>query len=289
MYIGIIVGLGVLGAVFGSFAMAQVWRLRARQLVEDKQAKRGYDTAELKRLHPLIANVSRDRSQCLKCRRRLQWYDLLPVVSWLMLGGRCRYCYAAIGVTELVVEVVLAGLFIASFLYWPAPLVSGIEVSKFMIWLGSLVALVVLFVYDMRWFLLPNFVNWAMIGMAGGFAGLSLVQATDITASLWSFAGSVAVLSGLYLMLYVVSRGAWVGFGDVKLGLGLALLLGTWQLAFVALFVANLVGTLLVLPGIFMGRITRTTKVPFGPLLIIGFLIAWFFGSEIIRTYASFI
>ena len=76
----------------------------------------------------------------------------------------------------------------------------------------------------------------------------------------------------------------WIGFGDVKLGLGLGLLLGNWLLAFAALFIANLIGTLLVLPSMMRGKIAKqTSRICFGPLLIVGFLLAWFFSRQILE------
>ena len=93
----ILVIVAALGAVMGSFIGAQVWRVRARQLVEDKQAGEPVDTLELRRLKPLLMPLKDDRSRCLSCGHELRWYDLLPVVSWLVTRGRCRYCRAPIG------------------------------------------------------------------------------------------------------------------------------------------------------------------------------------------------
>jgi prepilin signal peptidase PulO-like enzyme (type II secretory pathway) len=89
----------------------------------------------------------------------------------------------------------------------------------------------------------------------------------------------------LYFALWLVSGGRWVGFGDVKLGLGLGLLLGDWRLALLALFLANFIGTLLVLPGILTRKIGRGTQVPFGPLLIAGFAIALLYGPAFINFF----
>ena len=83
--------VGFLGAILGSFAGAQIWRLRARQLMEDKKAGEKVDQKELKKLSPLIKKISKDRSRCLSCGHELKWYDLIPVVSWVAGLGRCRY------------------------------------------------------------------------------------------------------------------------------------------------------------------------------------------------------
>ena len=90
MVVTILVGVAILGAVMGSFIGAQVWRVRARQLVEDKQAGEPVDTLELRRLKPLLKPLKDDRSQCLSCGHELRQYDLLQVVSWLAKIGRAH-------------------------------------------------------------------------------------------------------------------------------------------------------------------------------------------------------
>ena len=108
------------------------------------------------------------------------------------------------------------------------------------------------------------------------------------TAQARSIAVSVLILGGLYLLLWTVSKGRWVGFGDVKLGLALGLLLVNWKLALLTLILANLIGTLVVLPGLVAKKLSRTSQVPFGPFLIAGFFISVVAGYPIINGYESF-
>lgn len=282
-----IIGLfGVLGAILGSFAGAQVWRLRAKQLIYDKKNGEEVDSGELKRLKPLAKRgFKNDRSQCLKCKHELAWYDLLPVVSWLALGGKCRYCRAPIGMTEILLEVVMALVFAASLACWPGDLSQLIEIAKLIIWMAALVVLAINFVYDMKWSLLVGGLNWALIGLGLVYACLSMFQSTNVAESLLSLGGSLLILGGLYAFLWLLSRGRWVGDGDIYLGAGLALFLGSWPLAFVALFAANALGTIIVLPMMATGHLSRGSHMPFGPLLIAGFLLAWFIGDFIINWY----
>lgn len=282
----LVVILAFLGLCMGSFAGATVWRLRARQLVQDKKAKEPYDKQEYKQLVPLTkVTLTSDRSRCLSCGHTLKWYDLLPLVSWLSTGGKCRYCQVRIGWFEPLIELGTAGLFAASLLLWPASLTSGIAITEFVIWLVAGVFLMILFAYDLKWFLLPNQIVFPLIGLGIIAAALHLVDASSLWVALASLGGAVVILSGLYLLLWALSKGQWIGFGDVKLGLALALLLGRWELAFIALFAANLVGCLLVLPGMLTGKLNRQTRVPFGPLLIVGFVIAGLLGAMILRGY----
>ena len=284
--------IGILGAAFGSFAGAQVWRLRARQLVEDKKAGEKVSAKELKKLSPLInKKVSKDRSRCLSCGHVLAWYDLIPLVSWLSLRGRCRYCKKFIGWTEFLLEVGMVALFVLSVVLWPMPLTSFWQIMMLVLWLAALVLLAILFVYDLRWLLLPDIVNIPFIVLGAVFAGIKLYLASDFTSALTSLLVAVFVLSGIYLLLYLFSKArygedrTWVGFGDIKLGLGLSLFLGNWLLAFAALFAANLIGTILVLPSMLTGKLRGNSRISFGPLLIAGFLIVWLFSESILNWY----
>ena len=99
---------GVIGAVFGSFSVAQVWRLRASQLQDEKSAGEKIDSAEWKKLHSLVSKkVKNDRSHCLNCGYQLKWFDLIPIVSWLSLGGKCRKCRSKIGALEFISEILI--------------------------------------------------------------------------------------------------------------------------------------------------------------------------------------
>ena len=270
MIVTILVGVAILGAVTGSFIGAQVWRVRARQLVEDKQAGEPVDTLELRRLRPLLKPLKKDRSQCLSCGHELRWYDLLPVVSWLAARGRCRYCRAPIGWMELGLEVAMAGLFTVVTWHGMMTFAAPLVITKVAIMLMGLSYLAFLFV-----------ANWPFVMLGALFAGIH-VATGQLPGGVLGLIAAVVILSGVYALLYVVSSGRWIGFGDVKLTLGLALFLMDWRLAFLALFLANLLGTLLVLPGMLRGTVQRGARIPFGPLLIIGFLISWFFGVRIV-------
>jgi len=157
--------------------------------------------------------------------------------------------------------------------------------DKFAVWLIAGVMLATLLAYDKKWMLLPNKINFSVIGAGLIFSVLVLLQAENVVTSLLSIGGAIAILSGLYFVLHIASKGRLVGFGDVKLGLGLSLLLADWQLAFVALFAANLIGCLIIIPGLLSGKLKRNSRVPFGPFLIIGWLVAGLFGAGIITFY----
>lgn len=277
--------VAALGLLFGSFAGASVWRLRAYQLKEDKKLGEEYDKKEYDHLKKLTKHsVSSDRSRCLHCNHVLKWHDLVPLVSWVRTGGRCAYCKKSIGMFEPIVELTTAVLFVAVY-HFAMSMEYPLAITMLLLIIS--LGMVILFYYDQKWLLLPNNVMWAVIGLSAVWWGWLAFTTDDIIALAMSTIASVAILSGLYLLLWVVSRGMWVGFGDVKLGLALGLLLGAdWRLALLTLFLANFIGTLLVLPGLLSKKISRRSQVPFGPLLIAGFYLSFFFGTAVVDWYA---
>lgn len=300
------IAAGLLGLTFGSFAGATVWRLRARQVVSDEseykvlkakdklslderaelewlKSTKAERQADSKRLKPLAGTrLSKDRSRCLHCHHELAWYDLLPLASWLSTGGKCRYCKKAIGTFEPFMEIATAVLFVLMYHYVVLP---SNSVFTAIFWLITTVLLVILTAYDRKWFLLPDRVVFPLITLALGYAAYSVAISNNLASVLSNIVMSVAILSGLYFLLWVLSRGRLVGFGDIKLGLALGLLLMDWRWAVLTLFLANLIGMLVVLPGLLTRRLSRETQIPFGPFLVLGFFIALFWGQSIIEGY----
>ena len=263
MQILIIVWLAVLGACFGSFAGAVAWRLyKAKDFV-------------------------RDRSECEHCQHKLSVWDLVPILSWLLLAGRCRYCKKPIGWFALVVEVVSALLFVLSYLAWPYGFDSTIGIVLFGLWIVSLVLMMILFVYDLRWKLLPNSVMLPLVLLGiPFFVGRQLAAGTPLVQ--WPIELGLAMLpiTGFYWALYVLSRQRWVGMGDVKFGVFMGLVL-PWQSGVAALFLANLIGTLYIVPLLARGRVKRTAHVPFGPFLIVATVLALLWGEALVGWYMS--
>ena len=284
----IYITLVLTGLIMGSFAGATVWRLRARELSEDKAHHEDYDKVEYKQLSKLLTTkLSKDRSQCLHCSYQLRWHDLIPLVSWAMLRGKCRHCHKPIGYFEPLIELGVALFFVASYIFWPYTFDSWLVIARFIVWLIAGVGLAILATYDTKWFMLPDKVNFTVIALALASATLAIFGSGNYGDSLINIAMSVAILSGLYYVIYLISKGQWIGFGDIKLGLGLALLLSDWQLAFVALFAANLIGCLIVVPMMLFGKLKRDAHIPFGPLLIIGTLIAQLAGPALVSWYVG--
>lgn len=284
-----IIASAALGAFFGSFAGAQVWRLRARQLSDDKHRGERVNNRELDKLKPLLGKkMADDRSVCLSCKTRLKWYDMIPVVSWLMLRGKCRQCRAPIGYAEISLEVGLAVIFGLSVMFWPYYQMGDWGLVLLALWLISSVVLAILFVYDLKWYLLPSLGTMVYAALGFVYAFIFWAISSFNLEVLISIAMSVFIMSGIYLIIYKLSKGKWIGFGDVKLGLGLGLFLADWRLGFMALFIANLIGCVVVLPLLLIKKMNRRSHVPFGPFLIVGTVLSMLFGEAIVSWYMTF-
>lgn len=251
-----------LGAIAGSYLMASVWRI--------KQLEQG----ESKSLSAL-----NDYSRCLNCGYRLKWYDLIPIVSWLAICGKCRKCKKSIGFSELFSEIFVGLIFALTFVFWPfGDGLALLNLFRLSIWFSFVLCSMVLFLYDLKWQELPSALLYALIGLGAVFA---------VTFNFPAAVLSALVLGGIYFILYYLSKGAWVGDGDGYLGFALGLVLGDWRLAFIGLFLANLIGLIFVLPGLLNKKVTPSTQVALGPLLILGFYIC-FFAQDLIIPVIEF-
>lgn len=269
--------LAVLGLCFGSFVEALVWRIHQQSLPKKQRA------ASDKEL-----SMTKGRSMCPHCKHQLSIIDLIPLLSWISLRGRCRYCKNPIGWHAPLLEVVMAGLFIASYIFWPFEL-TGRGVFEFIVWLPALVALVALAVYDLRWWLLPNKIVFPLLALAASKVLLVALFYGGGFSSIIDAVMSLSIAGGLFYILFKISSGKWIGGGDVKLGFAIGLILGSPALALLMIFLASLLGTVVALPGLLMKRLARSSKLPFGPFLITSTILVVLFGSILFDWYEAII
>lgn len=274
----IIVILIILGLAFGSFVNALVWRIYQQSLPEQKRVS---SNAEL--------SIIKGRSMCPGCRHSLAWYDLLPLLSWISLAGRCRYCKKCISPQYPIVEALTAMLFVTSYLLWPDNLDTSVAVSVFAIWLAATVGFVALVIYDIRWMLLPNKIVFPLVGFGLMAVILRTYESPNIFGTIMSALGGFAVAGGIFYVVYQISNGKWIGGGDVKLGFALGLLLGSPLLAFLMLFFASLIGLVVAIPGIFLKKSKLNSKLPFGPFLIVATIIVMLVGQRILDWYMGIV
>lgn len=273
----IIALLIVLGLCFGSFVNALVWRLRQQSLPKKRRAAKD---AEL--------SIVTGRSMCPHCKHTLAWYDLLPVVSWLGLQGKCRYCKSPVSVQYPLVELLTAVAFVVSYVAWPISLDSGLAQIQFVFWLVSLIFMAALLVYDLKWMLLPNRLTgpFSIVTAVYALIGLSLHDGST-QGALISLFGAVTVTAGLFYLLFRMSDGRWIGGGDVKLAVGLGLLVGSIELGFLLLLTASVLGLVIMLPSVIKGKSGLSAKLPFGPFLILGTIVTVLVGNELVDWYIN--
>jgi len=265
----------VLGLCLGSFVNALVWRLHEQSKSPSKQSKK---------IAKRDLSIVSGRSICTDCGHILAWQDLIPLVSWVSLGGKCRYCRKPISWQYPAVELATALLFVGSYHYWP----HGFDAqgnSLFIFWLIFLVGFMAMTVYDLRWYLLPDKLVYPLLYLATAQVLMLAVIFDGGLAAIEEALLGLMFAGGTFYLLYQVSKGKWIGGGDVKLGFVLGLIVGGPMAALLMLFIASCMGTLVAIPLLLAGKAKRSTRLPFGPFLIGATIVVYLFGASIITWY----
>lgn len=269
----IAIGLAWVGLCAGSFVNALVWRLH----MQSKKQK------------SLDLSILSGRSMCPHCKHVLAWYDLIPLVSWLALGGRCRHCKKRISIQYPLVEATAALVFALSYLLWPQTVHLNGQWLLLSTWLVASVGLLALAVYDLRWMLLPNRIIYPTLAVAAaGRAGYIIFFADHPLRAVGMWAASLLVASGIFGALYVASEGKWIGFGDVRLGLITGTLLALPQNSLLMIFLASVLGSLIAIPDLIRGSKSLASRLPYGPFLITATWIVVLFGNSMLEHYKTF-
>ncbi len=218
------------------------------------------------------------RSHCFSCMKQLSWYELLPLVSFLGQKGRCRGCKSRISLQYPLVEAFTALLFVTLFFFIAPTDAASALYFAFHVVMASL--LVVIFVYDLRHKIIPNSLAYSLMIVSflslfiGGKEGMSLIHMTSPGDFLVGVLLFVA-----FGLLWLVSKGKWIGFGDAKLVISLGWLAGYAQ-ALSGIMLAFWIGAVVSIAYLFIvknGRTIKGVEVPFAPYLILGIYIAFFF------------
>ncbi len=279
----IIIAIGLLGLVLGSFVNALVWRLQEQDELKEHSSKKGRNQATQLTVEDL--SITKGRSMCPECHHTLAAKDLVPLFSWLFLGGKCRYCKTNISWQYPVVEVFTAGLFALAYATWPLAF-HGVSLFQFVYCLLFIVFFMALAVYDLRWFLLPDRLVFPLIGLAV-VEVLVVALWQQSWAALWQPAAGAAIIFGLFYGLFQVSKGAWIGGGDVKLVLALGLIAASPLRALLVIFFASLLGTLASVPLLAKGKKNLKVHIPFGPYLLLATFIVLLYGTKIVDWYTQ--
>ncbi len=239
-----------LGACLGSFANVCIYRL------------------------PKNKQIIGGRSFCPKCKKKIIWYDNLPLISFLFLNGKCRKCNKVISPRYFIVELITGFIFLLI-------LLSSDNLSS-IIFLSILsLILVIIFFIDLENFIIPNSLNFSVmaLGLLKNFIpnfNTSLIH--EINQSI--IGGIVGYLSiWLIIFLYKTFKKIdGMGLGDAKLMAGIGLLFG-WQSIPFVLFVSSILGLIFVVPSLIKKQKTMRTEIPFGPFIIVASLIYFTYGD----------
>jgi len=248
----------IFGLVVGSFLNCVIYRLEQKQ------------------------SFLQGRSFCPHCKHILSWQDLIPVLSFLILRGKCRYCGKPISIQYPLIEIATGILFVLSLNYELGIMNYEIFSLEFIAYFLFLILnssfLILIFVYDLKHFIIPDKIIYPAIVVVFIY---NILQGPALLMR----SGLAAILAaGFFLSIVLVSRGRWMGLGDVKLAFLMGLFLGFPNIL-IALFFAFLIGAIIGVGLILAKRKTLRSEVPFGPFLVTGTFVALFWGDRIAQWY----
>ncbi len=288
----VLIILAWFGLAFGSFVNAFVWRLheqtkRAKSpQLGAKSKKAAAKDSKLSALSTKDLSILRGRSMCPNCKHRLSPLDLIPVFSWAALRGKCRYCKKPISWQYPVVELAAAVVFAASYLLWPIDLNGAGPIILFITWLAASVGLLALLVYDARWMLLPSKIIYPTLAVAAAGRVVYIIgfEHRKVHAIImWGL--SLAAASGIFWLLYQVSSGKWIGYGDVRLGFITGTIVAAPAKSLLVIFIGSILGTIYAVPALVSGSKKAASKLPYGPFLIAATAVVVLFGDSILNWY----
>ena len=233
-----------LGACLGSFANVCIYRL------------------------PKNKQIVSGRSFCPKCKKKINWYDNLPLISFIILNNKCRNCKRVISSRYFIVELITGISFLLIYLNFKNPYT--------IIFLSILsLILIMIFFIDLENFIIPDSLNFTIIGLALLKNFLPNFDTSLIHEINQSIIGGMVGYLSIWLIIYLYKTFKKIdgmGFGDAKLMAGIGLLFG-WQSIPFILFVSSILGLIFVVPSLIKKQKTMRTEIPFGPFIIAACLI----------------
>lgn len=236
-------------------------------------------------------DVVSEPSHCPNCRKKLHWYELIPLFSFAVQMGKCRGCGQRISLQYPLVEL-FTGVFFA-LAYSTLFFSSGLENADFLTllkfgWRLLVVGFfIIIFVYDFKTYIIPNQFIYPAVALAFVYnAVVHFLRPCDFSLAcpVWNNFFAAAIGFGFFFLLIVLSKGRWMGGGDAKLAIFMGLVLG-WPKILAALFLAFFVGSIVGLTLIAFRKKGLQSQIPFGPLLAGASLVVMFFGERLIDWY----
>lgn len=236
------------------------------------------------------------RSKCFSCSKKLNWYELIPIFSFIFIKGRCFGCKTRISIQYPLVELLTGLLFLLTFLKYPNFIFSWIEILIFVLLISIWSVFMVLTVYDIHHKILPDKFVFIFIGLS--ILWLAYLQHTTTLDLKTILAGPILFL--FFFCLWFFSQGRWMGFGDAKLALGIGIFLG-FEKGITAIIIAFWAGALFSIVYIsilkilkILGQsqlsllkkpITMKSEIPFGPFLILATISVFFLDLNVFKFW----
>ena len=246
----------VFGLCIGSFLNVVIWRLPHEQSLNG-------------------------RSHCPHCHHKLVWYDLLPLVSFVLQGRSCRYCKKLISFRYPLIEALVGFLFAGAIYVFPPGLF--IDWVIFVKALVIIAVCVVVFVIDLEHYLILDKVVYT----AASCVGVLLIIQSFLLGSFSPLISGILAAVGPFVVFWIIwyiSTGSWMGYGDVKFVALMGLMLG-WPGIIVALFLAFILGAIFGLTLILIGKKKLSSRLPFGTFLSLATVLSLFFSVQLWQGY----
>jgi len=264
----ILIPLFLLGLCIGSFLNCVIYRLHIKE------------------------SFLKGFSHCPHCQHKLNWQDLIPVLSFLILRGKCRYCKIPISLQYPLVELATAVLFVLTTYNLQLTTYNLQLLLNLCYQLFVVCCLLIIFVYDLKYYIIQDKIVYPAIVVVFLYRIISNFQfpisITHFQFPLTNFYFPIyAALgaAGFFFLIWLFSKGKWLGFGDVKLAFLIGLFLGFPEIL-AAFFLAFFIGAIIGIGLIVSGKKQLSSQVPFAPFLVIGTFLALFFGQDLISWYS---
>ncbi len=262
----------IYGTVVGSFLNVCIWRM------------------------PRDESIIRPGSHCPSCKTLLRAWDLIPLFSFLIQNRRCRYCGEPISWRYFFVELLTGGYFAATYIWF------GFSANFFAFALFG-AALIAVFFIDLEHWIIPDQLSLfgIIIGLINDGIGLATgsrqpygipIPGTELRLPIPQSIAAIVVCGGFFMAIAVISfyvfKKEGMGGGDIKLAAAIGANLGIVP-SMLSFLIAVAIGSLIGIALILAGRKTRKDYVPFGPMMVVGAIIAIFFGQQILDSYISWL
>ncbi len=224
------------------------------------------------------------RSYCPCCKKTIEFFDLIPVFSFFLLKGKCRHCFSKISWQYPIIETTTGLMFLFVFSFAQANSLDFLNI--FYYWVISLIFILV-FVYDLKYFVIPDSFVVSAVFVSFVWHSFNLLNNVYSFETLINYFLSGIAASFFFLFFYLVSKGNWMGFGDVKFAFAMGFFLGFPEIV-IALFLSFLIGAIVGVLIIVSKKKNIKSEIPFAPFLVLGSFSALFWGEQILTQYLMF-